>query len=536
MFKVDNAVILAAGVGSRFIPITFETPKGLVPVRGVPMIERQIRQLRAAGIQDIIIVTGYMREKFNYLKEKYGKIKIIYNREYAVKNNLSSLFRVRRFLKNTYILSSDNWIRENMFHPSEERSWYSAVYKEGPTDEWCLSLADDGRITDVTIGGADSWVMYGPVFLSEDFSVPFREKLYQYYHTHGTENYMWEHIFIAEKAHFDLYVNKQKSDNVYEFESLEELRAFDPEYGYRTSNKCLAVISNVFGAEESAIKNVAAIKAGMTNNSFSFEVNGEAYIFRHPGKGSNLLIDRRREKAVYETIKPLGVSDDVVYFDEKSGVKISRYYKGARNTSAQNLRDLKDSLALLRRVHLSGLKTAKPFLIDREIKRYMNMMIGKDNLKYLFSTRMYLKMIRVLVILKKMKVPKTLCHVDCNPDNFIRLEDGTLKLIDWEYAGMADPIMDIAMYAIYAYYSKKEADDFLKLYLGRNPRLGETLRLYAYMALGGFLWMLWTEYKEFFGVAFGDYGRKMRQYAEVYYDYTLSLAGKNKKSKKPKGR
>ncbi|MDR0382869.1 MAG: NTP transferase domain-containing protein, partial [Spirochaetaceae bacterium] len=217
MPKVDNAIILAAGFGSRFVPLTFELPKGLIPVKGVPMLERQIQQLRERGIDDIIIVVGYLKEKFDYLIDKYN-IKLIFNPDFAKRNNLSSLYYARDYLKNSYILSADNWMRNNIFHAEETGSWYSCVFKSGESSEWCVTTSDSGRITGVTIGGTDSWVMYGPVFLSQSFNDVFRDMVEMYHRKPGAENYMWENVFIDEIERLELYINKQDADNVYEFE------------------------------------------------------------------------------------------------------------------------------------------------------------------------------------------------------------------------------------------------------------------------------------------------------------------------------
>ena len=136
-YRVNSAVILAAGFGSRFVPLTFETPKGLLEVFGERMIERQINQLHEAGIMDITIVVGYLKEKFEYLIDKFG-VKLLYNPEYHNKNTLTTVYRARDCFKgkNTYLLSSDNWIRENMYHTYECGAWYSSVYMEGATSEW----------------------------------------------------------------------------------------------------------------------------------------------------------------------------------------------------------------------------------------------------------------------------------------------------------------------------------------------------------------------------------------------------------------
>lgn len=135
-FKVDRAIIMAAGFGSRFVPLTFETPKGLLEVFGERMIERQIKQLHDVGIYDIVIVVGYLKEHFDYLIDKYN-VKLVYNPDYSTKNNISTLHYAAEYIKgsNVYILSSDNWMRENIYHRYEPYSWYSSIYMEGNTNE-----------------------------------------------------------------------------------------------------------------------------------------------------------------------------------------------------------------------------------------------------------------------------------------------------------------------------------------------------------------------------------------------------------------
>ena len=113
-YRVDNAVIMAAGLSSRFAPISYEKPKGLLKVRGEVLIERQIRQLKEAGIDDITVVVGYKKEYFFYLKEKFG-VRIVVNPEYATRNNNGTLWHVRDILGNTYICSSDDYFAENPF-------------------------------------------------------------------------------------------------------------------------------------------------------------------------------------------------------------------------------------------------------------------------------------------------------------------------------------------------------------------------------------------------------------------------------------
>ena len=124
--KVDNAIIMAAGTASRFAPLSYEKPKALIEVHGEVLIERQIRQLREAGIEEIIIVTGYMAEQFEYLKDKYGVV-LVHNPDYLTRNNNASIYVAREYLKNSYICSSDNYFLSNPFEPEVDESYYSAV-------------------------------------------------------------------------------------------------------------------------------------------------------------------------------------------------------------------------------------------------------------------------------------------------------------------------------------------------------------------------------------------------------------------------
>lgn len=231
----DNAIILAAGFASRFAPLSLETPKGLLKVRGEILIERQIRQLKEAGITDIYIVTGYKTDMFQYLKEDYS-VRLIYNSEYDIKNNHSSIWAARDVINNSYICSSDNYFTENVFTPTVPAPYYSALYADGATDEYCLTTDPSGRITAVTIGGADSWYMLGHVFWDTAFSRTFLSLLEKDYPRPSTAPLLWEQIYMNYLDDLTLYIKKHPSGIIHEFDSLDELCLFDPSYiPYRDS-------------------------------------------------------------------------------------------------------------------------------------------------------------------------------------------------------------------------------------------------------------------------------------------------------------
>lgn len=537
-YRVDGAVIIAAGFGSRFVPLTFETPKGLLEVFGERMIERQIKQLHEAHVTDITIVVGYLKEKFEYLIDKY-QVKLLYNPEYSCKNTLATIYQARKLFegRNMYLLSSDNWMRNNMYHTYECGAWYSSVYMKGDTSEWCLSYNKKGLISSVDIGGKDAWVMYGPAYFSKEFSKRFLPVLEAYYQTPGTEQFYWEHVFmdilngdadhrlkeagiktdIPGCAQLDIYVNRQPENQVYEFENLEELRLFDQKYQNHSDNEAMELVSTVFNIEESEIQNIRCLKSGMTNKSFLFEIRGEHYICRIPGPGTEKLINRKEEKCVYDTVAPLDITEHVIYFNGDTGYKISKYYEGARNASADSWDDMEKCMELVHRLHDSCLVVPHSFDIRERIDFYEK--LCQNHCEALFEDYSMVRgwMKALLDGLDQMGRPQVLSHLDSNVDNILFLPDGTLRLIDWEYAGMCDPIVDISMCAIYSYYNEEDADRLLRLYLKREPEPQEQYAYYAYMALGGFLWSLWAVYKSMLGEEFGEYTIIMYRYAKNYY-------------------
>lgn len=279
MYKVDNAVIMAAGTASRFAPLSYEKPKALIEVKGEILLERQIKQLQSAGIDEIIIVVGYKKEQFMYLKEKYGVI-IVENKDYLTRNNNSTINAVREYLGNTYICSSDNYFTNNPFESEVDEAYYAAVYAEGQTKEWCMTEDENGYINSVNIGGENAWYMLGHTFWTRDFSKKFLEILDRIYDLPETADLLWEAIYMKHLEELKMKIRKYGSDFIFEFDTLDELREFDTSYIDDTRSEILKNIAKELACSEKDITDVKAFKDA-DNSAAGIVFNADGLQYRY---------------------------------------------------------------------------------------------------------------------------------------------------------------------------------------------------------------------------------------------------------------
>lgn len=280
-YKVDNAIIMAAGTASRFAPLSYERPKALIEVKGEVLIERQIRQLKEAGISDIIVVVGYMKEQFRYLEDKLG-VRIVENNDYLTRNNNSSIYVVKDMLRNSYICSSDNYFSENPFESEIDDSYYAAIYADGDTKEWCLTEDEKGYIDSVTVGGRDAWFMLGHTFWNEEFSKSFVKILEEIYELPETTDLLWESIYMQHLDTLKMKIRKYSSDVIFEFDTLDELREFDESYIQDTRSVILKNIAAELCCAESDIVNVTAYKTKDNSAAgINFKIKGDMYEYTY---------------------------------------------------------------------------------------------------------------------------------------------------------------------------------------------------------------------------------------------------------------
>ena len=334
-YRVNNAVIMAAGLSQRFAPISYERPKGMLRVRDEVLVERQIRQLHEAGITDVTVVVGYKKEYFFYLAEQFG-VKIVVNDDYVSRNNNGSLWLVRDILANTFICSSDDYFTDNPFESHVYKAYYSAQYVEGPTEEWCITTGPGDRITDVEVGGSDAWIMLGHVYFDRAFSSTFRRILEEVYHLPETAPKLWEAIYIEHVKELDMVMRRYPEGMINEFDSVDEIRSFDPKFIENVDSEVFDHISEALGCRKTEISGFYPLKQGLTNLSCHFAVDGEEYVYRHPGVGTEEIVDRHAEAAGLRLAHELGLDTTFVADDDVRGWKISRFVPDARNLDITN--------------------------------------------------------------------------------------------------------------------------------------------------------------------------------------------------------
>ena len=257
----------------------------------------------------------------------------------------------------------------------------------------------------------------------------------------------------------------------------------------------------------------------MTNRSFLFRCRGRRYIMRIPGEGTQQLINRREEADVYAALAGRGISDDVLYINPENGYKISAFLEGARECDPFCAQDVRRCMAHLRAFHEQKLTVGHTFDIFGRIDFYQSLWHGAPSAyRDHAATSAHIRSLRPF--LESLALPPVLTHIDAVPDNFLFVpgEGGeSIRLIDWEYAGMQDPHVDIAMFCIYAFYDREQVDRLIDLYFPEGCADAVRVKIYGYIAACGLLWSNWCEYKRMLGVEFGEYSLRQYQYAKEYY-------------------
>ena len=576
---MKNAVILAAGTASRFVPLSEEIPKGLLEVRGEVLIERQIRQLREAGVKDICVVVGYKASMFAYLAEQFG-VRLVLNEDYRRYNNLSSIIRVLDLLDETYICCSDHYFVRNVFLEEDTNSYYALQFAAGATKEWCVTEDASGRIRQVSIGGCDAWYLSGHVFFAPDFSQRIKPLLAEAYRREDARRGYWEDVLIRHLEELPVYGRKYGAEDFKEFDSIDELRVFDSSYWDDTRSDIVRRICSELHCQQRELTRFEPVKhagdglvftfewngkpycydgrkadalrpilpfdrenlrqylmeifpgkdvsgaaisrmGGMSNKNYRVDFEGKSYVLRIPGPGSEGMVERSNEEFNAREGCRLGVNPPVRYFNVRTGVKLADYVRNAETLDAASIQrpdHLRKIAQIYSRIHGSQVPLKNAFDVFQEIEKYDGLIREAGAVMYAGWDGFKPLVMALKTRLADWGAELCPCHNDAVPENFIKAEDGTLYLIDWEYSGMNDPVADFAALFLESDFSEESRELFLETcYPGGVPAHVRD-RILCYEILWDVLWAQWTVVKEACGEDFGSYGTDRFSRAKMNYE------------------
>ena len=231
-YKVKRAVFIAAGFGTRLVPITFNTPKPLVRVHGQRIIDGLIDACMGAGIEEFYIVRGYLADQFDLLLKKYPKLKFLENPEYNEANNIASAMIAKNLLCNAYVLEADVLLNKpELLKKYHYSSNFLGVKKEY-TDDWCVTVKN-GIIQEMKVGGTgdNNYRLYGISYWNTEDGIKLAEDIAAVYHSAGGKERYWDQVpLVFCKDHYKVELRECNEGDLIEIDTYRELKEIDKTY------------------------------------------------------------------------------------------------------------------------------------------------------------------------------------------------------------------------------------------------------------------------------------------------------------------
>ena len=430
---------------------------------------------------------------------------------------------VRDQLSNTYICSSDNYFVENPFEKYVYRGYYSTIFAEGETDEYCATEDSNNMIVDIQIGGKDTWAMVGHVYFDRAFSEKFVKILETEFKHEPYKEQLWEDYYTRNVHELHLEARHYSADIVKEFDSLDELRQFDDRYLMNSNSEIIDNICKTLNCDASDIVHIKPLKDGLTNTSFSFDCLDKKYVYRHPGRGTEKYINRSSEAASMEIAAKLQIDRTFVAMDKNEGWKISEFIPNARPLDYDNWDHVEKAMGLLRKLHQSGEKTTHNFDLFVGIDDFREKLKASNRFEFDGLDELDKNISTIREFLKQDDTERVLCHGDSYSPNFLLNEQEEMSLIDWEYSGMGDPAGDLGTFIGCSNYTVEQAEKVLEIYLQEVPDTKTRRHYLAYVAVTSYYWFLWALFQESVGKPVGEFLYTWYRFTRQYGQLSLEL-------------
>lgn len=248
---------------------------------------------------------------------------------------------------------------------------------------------------------------------------------------------------------------------------------------------------------------------GMSNKNFKVTKGKLEYVLRVPGNGSEGMVVRSNEEQNSRQACKMGINPPIRYFNAKTGIKLADFVKNAETLNGATIQrpsSMKKIVKIFQTLHHSHVRFGNEFNVFNEIRNYERLLEECNGTMYEGYEDQREKVLRLEDYLNKLGVSIKPCHNDLVAENFLKAEDGTIYLIDWEYSGMNDPMWDIAALFLENNFSEENQDYFLSHYFNGKEPENARKKIFVYQILMDWLWSLWTVIKEAQGDDFGTYG------------------------------
>lgn len=492
------------------------------------LIDRTLSLLKEMGVKRILMIIGYRSE----LYEKYRSENVILVKatNYEFTGSMASLSTASDYIDDDFILVEGDTFFEKKVLESlctiKEGNCLVATEESGSGDE-CFIESQAGFITKISKDKHRICKFEGELLGLSRISYDTYQAMLAKWRKSNNSYLNYEHVLMDVTTPLErpfLFFQNLIWGDVDcpdDFKRLKEIT-------YRTLRRkedpfdkenLQQYLTDIFPGKDVTQAEIIQI-GGMSNKNFRVNFEGKSYVLRVPGPGSEGMVERTNEE--FNAIEGcrMGVNPEIRYFNAKTGIKLADFVENAETLNAgtiqrhENLRKIAD---IYNRVHNSHIRLKNEFNVFQEIEKYDGLIAKASAVMYDGWDEFKPKVMRLESRLNQLGVELTACHNDAVPENFIKADDGTIYLIDWEYSGMNDPMADFAALFIESEFSDDSREYFLRKYFNDEIPQHAEERILCYEILWDTLWAQWTVIKEACGDDFGSYG--MDRYTRAKENY-----------------
>ena len=495
-----------------------QIPYPLIPFDGdTCLIDRSIGLLRELNYNRIILVVGYKAEMFN--KYQSNDVILITNPDYEFTSSMGSLALVKDWVKEDFLLlEGDTFYEKHILEQLAKTSYPTCLTmteETGSGDE-CYVETKLGFVTKITKDRHRVCNIEGELIGVLKLSFEVYHRMLNAYNQCTNPYINYEYLLMDVTDVLERPVIKFKNliwgdvDTQEDFKHLKNItyRKLCKKENPFDRDNLMQYLSDIFSSQDISSAQITQI-GGMSNKNFKVTFQGNEYVLRVPGNGSEGMVDRTNEE--FNAIEgcKLGVNPYIRYFNPTTGIKLADYITNAETLNSATIQRHNNMIKIAeiyRKIHNSHIRLKNEFNIFREIEKYDTLIEKSNATMYDGWQEVRTQVMGLERYLNELGVDLKPCHNDAVPENFIKSEDGKIYLIDWEYSGANDPMADFAALFLESDFSEENQDYMMKYYFQGEIPTNTSEKILCYQILWDYLWAQWTVIKEANGDDFGTYG------------------------------